>query len=129
MTDRSGLDGALLATGFPFRKNELLDAFLAIFREVFPRCKGMRRPGSAALDLAYTAAGLYDGFWEFRLSAWDVAAGSLLVEEAGGIVTDMDGGGAFLDSGNIVCGPAGVHAQLLEIILAHRKMWATEPDV
>jgi myo-inositol-1(or 4)-monophosphatase len=121
---RPGLDGALLATGFPFRKNELLDAFLSVFREVFPRCKGIRRPGAAALDLAYTAAGLFDGFFEFRLAPWDLAAGTLLVEEVGGVVSDMDGGSDFLSTGNIVCGTHGVHAALLKVLRARREMWA-----
>lgn len=124
VAERPSLDGALLATGFPFRKNELLDAFLAIFREVFPRCKGIRRAGSAALDLAYTACGLYDGFFEFRLSPWDLAAGTLLVEEAGGIVSDMDGGPGFLSTGDIICGTEGIHSALLEIVQAKKKMWA-----
>lgn len=124
VTERPSLDGALLATGFPFRKNELLDAFLAIFREVFPRCKGIRRTGSAALDLAYAACGIYDGFYEFRLSPWDLAAGSLLVEEAGGVVSDMEGGRDFLSTGDIVCGAEGVHAELLEAVQAERKLWS-----
>ncbi|MEE4272980.1 MAG: inositol monophosphatase family protein [Thermoanaerobaculales bacterium] len=124
VTGRPSLDGALLATGFPFRKNELLDAYLAIFKEVFPRCKGIRRPGSAALDLAHTACGIFDGFFEFRLSPWDLAAGTLMVEEAGGIVTDMDGGPGYLTSGNIVCGARGVHADVLDVVRAKREMWA-----
>ena len=123
IAERPSLDGALLATGFPFRKNELLNAFLAVFGDVFPRCKGIRRPGAAALDLAYTAAGLFDGFFEFRLSPWDVAAGTLLVEEAGGTVSDMDGGDQVLETGDVICGTAGVHAELLEAILAHRDLW------
>jgi myo-inositol-1(or 4)-monophosphatase len=122
IAERPSLDGALLATGFPFRKNELLDVFLAVFRDVFPRCKGIRRPGSAALDLAYTAAGLFDGFFEFRLAPWDLAAGTLLVEEAGGVVSDMEGGSDFLSTGDIVCGAKGVHSELLEAVKARKKM-------
>ena len=79
------------ATGFPFRAHALLDAYLAVFRDVFLAAKAIRRPGAAALYLAWTAAGLFDGFFEFRLSPWDVAAGSLLVREAGGVVTDARG--------------------------------------
>lgn len=123
VSNRPSLDGALLATGFPFRKNELLEAYLAIFRDIFPRCKGVRRPGAAALDLALTACGVYDGFFEFQLSPWDLAAGILMVEEAGGVVSDMAGGDQTLASGNIVCGSPGVHADLLAIIRARRKMW------
>lgn len=123
VSDRPGLAGALLATGFPFKAHELLDAYLAIFRDVFLRCKAIRRPGAAALDLAYTACGLFDGFFEFKLSAWDVAAGALLVEEGGGTVTDMQGGRDFLDSGDVVCGSAGVHRELMEAVARHRGEW------
>ncbi len=123
VTDRPGLAGALLATGFPFKAHRLLDPYLAIFRDVFLRCKAIRRPGAAALDLAYTACGLFDGFFEFQLSAWDIAAGSVLVEEAGGLITDMDGGTDYLSSGNVVCGPSGVHGELLEVVSSHRERW------
>ena len=81
---------------------------------------------AAALDLAYTACGIFDGFFEFRLSPWDLAAGTLLVEEAGGTVSDMHGGDGFLASGDIVCGPSGVHAELLRAIAMHRALW--DPD-
>jgi myo-inositol-1(or 4)-monophosphatase len=118
-----GLEGSLLATGFPFKAHRLLDPYLDIFRDVFLRCKAIRRPGAAALDLAYTAAGLFDGFFEFQLSAWDTAAGAILVEEAGGVITDMDGGADYLSSGNVVCGPPGVHAELLELVQRHRDSW------
>jgi len=128
VSNRGGLDGALIATGFPFRNNGLLDAFLAIFREVFPRCTGMRRPGAAALDLAWTACGLFDGFFEFGLSPLDIAAGSLLVEEAGGVVSDMDGEAEYLANGNIVCGAPDVHADLLAAIIGHRELWHGRAD-
>jgi myo-inositol-1(or 4)-monophosphatase len=123
VSTRSGLEGALLATGFPFRAHDVLDTYLAIFRDVFLRCKAIRRPGAAALDLAYTACGLFDGFFEFKLSAWDIAAGALLVEEAGGVITDMQKGADYLDSGDVVCGPAGVHQELLQIVARHHENW------
>jgi myo-inositol-1(or 4)-monophosphatase len=123
VSGRAGLGGALLATGFPFRAHRLLDPYLRIFRDVFLRCKAIRRPGAAALDLAYTACGIFDGFFEFQLSPWDIAAGSLMVEEAGGVVTDMDGGPDELASGNVLCGPAGVHRELLEVVQQHRDAW------
>jgi myo-inositol-1(or 4)-monophosphatase len=123
VSEREGLAGALLATGFPFKAHRLLDPYLSIFRDVFLRCKAIRRPGAAALDLAYTACGLFDGFFEFQLSAWDIAAGSLLVEEAGGVITGMDGGTDYLSSGNVVCGTAGVHRELLEVVSAHQESW------
>lgn len=123
VSSREGLTGALIATGFPFKAHRLLDPYLAIFHDVFLRCKAIRRPGAAALDLAYTACGLFDGFFEFQLSVWDVAAGSLLVEEAGGAITDMNGGSEHLSSGNVVCGPPGVHRQLLDVVAVHRESW------
>lgn len=123
---RESLEGALLATGFPFKAHRLLDPYLAIFRDVFLRCKAIRRPGAAALDLAYTACGLFDGFFEFQLSAWDIAAGSLLVEESGGTVTDMNGKGFFLDGGDVVCGSPGIHRELLEIVESHGEEWRHE---
>jgi len=123
VSGRPGLSGALLATGFPFRAHALLDAYLAIFRDVFLAAKAIRRPGAAALDLAWTAAGLFDGFFEFRLSPWDVAAGSLLVQEAGGVVTDMNGGHDAVTTGDVVCGAPGVHRQLLELVGRHRHRW------
>ena len=123
VSERQGLPGALVATGFPFKAHRLLDPYLAIFRDVFLRCKAIRRPGAAALDLAYTACGLFDGFFEFQLSAWDIAAGSLLVEEAGGVITGMDGGSDYLESGNVVCGTPGVHRELLEAVSAHQESW------
>ncbi len=92
---------------------------------MFLRCKAIRRPGAAALDLAYTACGIFDGFFEFRLSPWDIAAGSLLVEEAGGVVTDLDGGKAYLTTGDVLCGSAGVHRELLEVVQSHRDEWAS----
>jgi myo-inositol-1(or 4)-monophosphatase len=123
VSNREGLAGSLLATGFPFKAHRLLDPYLAIFHDVFLRCKAIRRPGAAALDLAYTACGLFDGFFEFQLSAWDIAAGAVLVEEAGGVITDMDGGTDYLNSGNVVCGPSGVQRELLEVVDLHRDDW------
>ena len=123
VSSRKGLEGSLIATGFPFKAHRLLDPYLAIFKDVFLRCKAIRRPGAAALDLAYTACGLFDGFFEFQLSPWDVAAGSVLVEEAGGTITDMNGGAGYLANGNVVCGPDGVHRELLAVVSEHGDAW------
>ena len=98
------LDTALLATGFPFREMDHLDSYLQSLRYFMTHTAGIRRLGSAALDLAYVAAGRVDGFWEFKLKPWDIAAGALIVREAGGIVTDFVGGDDFLKSGNILAG-------------------------
>jgi myo-inositol-1(or 4)-monophosphatase len=119
VSDRQGLAGAMLATGFPFRSARHVDAYLSVFRELFLRCHGVRRAGSAALDLAYTACGIFDAFFELALGPWDIAAGALLVEEAGGTVSDMQGGREMMRSGNVVAGAPGVHRQLLEVIHPH----------
>ena len=122
---RDGLDGAFVATGFPFRAKGALDPYLSLFREIFGRARSIRRCGAAVLDLAYTACGVYDGFFEFRLGPWDLAAGSLMIEEAGGVATDLDGGRRFLASGNLIAGGAAVHAALRTILARH----ATEADL
>ena len=116
VSGRPDLGGAFLATGYPFRARAALDVYLELFRRVFLRAGAIRRCGAAALDLANTAAGVYDGFFEFRLSAWDIAAGALLIEEAGGTVTDLDGGRSFLESGNLIAGSAGVVEELRRIV-------------
>ena len=119
VSGRAGLEGAFLATGFPFRAHASLDLYLAAFREIFLRTRAIRRCGSAALDLAHTAAGVYDGFFEFRLSPWDIAAGALLVEEAGGIVSDLDGAGGCMESGNVLAGGPGVWRELHQAVSRH----------
>jgi myo-inositol-1(or 4)-monophosphatase len=116
---RPGLAGAFLATGFPFRAKAALDPYLAAFRDVFLLARGVRRCGAATLDLAYTAAGVFDAFFEFRLSPWDLAAGALLIAEAGGTVTDLDGGPTFLAGGNVVGGSPGVQEELRAVLRRH----------
>jgi myo-inositol-1(or 4)-monophosphatase len=113
---RPGFDGAALATGFPFRQQAKIDVYLKIFREVFLNARSLRRAGSAALDLAYVAGGIFDGFFEFGLSPWDTAAGALLVTEAGGVVTDFDGGPSWRTRGNVLAGSPGVHAALRDLV-------------
>ena len=119
VSDRPGLEGAFLATGYPFRAIAALDLYLAAFREVFQHARGLRRCGSAALDLAWTAAGVFDGFFEFRLSPWDLAAGALLVEEAGGRVSDLDGGSDYWTGGNVVAGNPAVWSELRAAVARH----------
>jgi len=116
VSGRRGLDGALIGTGFPFRNLERLDEYLASLRAVITRTAGVRRAGSAALDLAYVAAGRLDGFWELGLAEWDIAAGALLIQEAGGLVSDPRGGDQFLASGDIVAGNPTVHRALLALL-------------
>jgi len=113
VSSAASLGEAILATGFPYRRNELEHDNLANFARVFHRVRGLRRMGSAALDLAYVAAGRIDGFWELHLSPHDVAAGALLVREAGGRVTDADGGGDWLHGGHIAAAGEALHARLL----------------
>jgi myo-inositol-1(or 4)-monophosphatase len=120
VSNRPKLDEALLGTGFPYRMFDHVDAYLTIFKEMTRRCAGVRRPGAASLDLAYVAAGRLDGFWEFGLSPWDMAAGALLILEAGGLVSDLAGEGDYLKTGNIVGGNPKVFAQLLQAIQPHR---------
>jgi myo-inositol-1(or 4)-monophosphatase len=104
---------AICATGFPFRRKDLLDRYLAVFGASLARFEDLRRPGSAALDLAWVAAGVFDGFFELSLGPWDVAAGGLLIQEAGGLVTDWSGDAmAWLESGDILAGPPAVHGEL-----------------
>lgn len=119
VTKRRELNGALVATGFPFKYPQHHERYLASFSAVFPHVADIRRAGSAALDLAYVAAGRLDGYWEIGLENWDLAAGLLLVEEAGGLVTDFAGEEKLFDKGNVVAAGFGVHKQLLEKLQPH----------
>ncbi len=113
------LKDALLGTGFPYRFVADVDTYLAIFRDLILSTTGIRRPGSAALDLAYVASGRLDGFWEFGLKEWDMAAGSLLIQEAGGMVGDPDGGDQYLGRGDIVAGSPKIYEALVATIRPH----------
>ena len=110
------LSRALLVTGIPFRSLDRLDPYLASFRAFILGASGIRRDGSAALNLAYVACGRYDGFWEMSLSSWDVAAGSLIVREAGGVVSDFLGRSGYLESGDIIAATPEVHPSMLRIV-------------
>lgn len=114
VTDRPDLQGALLGTGIPFREEHNLQAYLQTLAVLIQDTAGVRRPGSAALDLAYVAAGRFDGFWEMRLREWDLAAGVLLVQEAGGMVTDLRGGTDVFTTGDIVAGNAKIVKAMLQ---------------
>jgi myo-inositol-1(or 4)-monophosphatase len=113
------LGSALLGTGFPMRYPHHVQAYLSMFAGLFGQCAEIRRAGSAALDLAYVAAGRLDGFWEIGLNEWDLAAGVLLVQEAGGLVGDFGGGHDFLKTGNIVAASPKVFKALLQSIQPH----------
>jgi myo-inositol-1(or 4)-monophosphatase len=119
ISSQETLSGAFIATGFPFRAQEYVEPYVKIFTDVIRTSKGVRRAGSAALDLAYTAASVFDGFFEMHLAPWDVAAGALLVTEAGGVVSDFSSGQRWLQRGNIVGASAGVHRDLMDVIARH----------
>ena len=119
VSKRTKLEECLIGTGFPYRSFTHIDAYLAIFRELTQKTSGLRRPGAASLDLAYVAAGRLDGFWEFGLGPWDMAAGALLISEAGGLVGDLNGEPNYLTSGNFVGGNPKIFSQLLQVIGPH----------
>ena len=121
VSDRRSLDGALIGTGIPFSGFALdnMGPFLGAMQEVAGQTAGIRRQGAAALDLAYVAAGRYDGFWEMNLQPWDIAAGCLLIQEAGGLISDFRGGHNYMDSGNIVGASTKVFKPLLQIVGKH----------
>ena len=120
VSQRTDLATALIGTGFPFRHDLAdLDRYLAMFRDVIKATAGVRRPGSAALDLAYVAAARYDGFWESGLKPWDIAAGALMIQEAGGLVSDLDGSGDWLDTGAVLAGNPKIHTALQKLLKPH----------
>lgn len=121
VTARKNLEGALLGTGFPFRPDQHshLDAYLAIFKDMARQTAGMRRAGAASLDLAYVAAGRLDGFFEFGLQPWDIAAGDLIIREAGGLVSNFAGGHSYLESGNVVAGNPKILKAMLTTLSPH----------
>jgi myo-inositol-1(or 4)-monophosphatase len=110
------VENALIGTGFPFKVIANVDDYLRMLKNVMKATSGVRRPGAAALDLAWVACGRIDGFWERGLSAWDMAAGALLIREAGGLVADLDGGEDFLDKGHIVAANGKIFAALLKLL-------------
>ncbi|PHS70551.1 MAG: inositol monophosphatase [Cycloclasticus sp.] len=113
------IEGAFLGTGFPFKNKKNIEPYLDIFRDIFSSTSGVRRAGAASLDLAYVAAGKLDGFFEIGLKPWDLAAGALLIQEAGGVVTDFDNEHGYFETGNIVCGNPKMHRALLDKIVPH----------
>jgi myo-inositol-1(or 4)-monophosphatase len=118
---RQHLKDCLIGTGFPFRDGSDLDAYVKMMRSMMAETAGLRRPGAAALDLAYVAAGYTDGFWEVGLNAWDVAAGSLLIVEAGGLVGDLEGEADYLYSGQVIAGNPRIFAQMVSLLAPHRS--------
>jgi len=119
VSKRIRLTGALIGTGFPFRELKHLDAYMDMFSDIVKNTAGVRRAGAASLDLAYVAAGRLDGFWEIGLSPWDIAAGNLLIQEAGGLIGDFEGNDGYLKSGNVVGGNPKIFAQLIKMLAPH----------
>jgi len=112
VSDRRDMENALIGTGIPFRAEQDLDTYMNTLRVMVPDTAGIRRAGSAALDLAYVAAGRLDGFWEFSLKPWDMAAGLLLVQEAGGLIGDLQGGHDYWETGDLLCGTPKVYTAM-----------------
>jgi myo-inositol-1(or 4)-monophosphatase len=119
VTPQQSLKGALLGTGFPFRTDLHLKAYVGMFSALTTECAGIRRAGSAALDLAYVAAGRLDGFWEIGVMEWDMAAGILLIKEAGGVITDFSFNDNYLQSGNLIAGNPKMHQLMYQLIEPH----------
>ncbi|NBV71091.1 MAG: inositol monophosphatase [Burkholderiaceae bacterium] len=115
------LENALIGTGFPYRQDQDVDQYLKIFAEMTRQCAGLRRPGAASLDLAYVAAGRYDGFFESELKPWDMAAGALIITEAGGLVGNYRGEEGFLESGEIMAGNPRIFAQMAQVLGKHSR--------
>jgi myo-inositol-1(or 4)-monophosphatase len=118
---RAHLRDCLIGTGFPFRDGSHLDTYLRMMKAMVQQAAGLRRPGAAALDLAYVAAGFYDGFFEIGLNPWDVAAGSLLVLEAGGLIGDLAGEGDYLRGGQVIAATPKVFAQMVQALAPFRQ--------
>jgi myo-inositol-1(or 4)-monophosphatase len=127
VSKRQHLRECLIGTGFPFRDGSYLDTYLAMMRAMIQHTAGIRRPGAAALDLAYVAAGFYDGFWEVGLNPWDVAAGSLLVLEAGGLIGDLTGEGDYLHGGQVIAANPRIFVQMVKELSPFRPDLARNP--
>jgi myo-inositol-1(or 4)-monophosphatase len=119
VSGKQNLGESYLASGFPWRSKEYLEMYLNSFRVLFSESSGVRRMGSAAIDLSYTACGRFDGFWEMKLKPWDIAAGVLIVTEAGGLVSDFRGGQEFMKSGNLLAANPRVFPEMLEVVKKH----------
>lgn len=118
VSNRANLKECLLGTGFPYRNPARVASYLKTFTALMSQASGIRRAGSATLDLAYVAAGRFDGFWEFDLAPWDIAAGALLVKEAGGLISDAQGAENYLQNGQVVAGNPKIFKAMLQSIRA-----------
>jgi myo-inositol-1(or 4)-monophosphatase len=114
VSERTSLENALLTTGFPYKPDQDVPLYIKTLEALLPNTAGIRRPGSASLDLAYVAAGRFDGFWEFKLNSWDIAAGVLIVQEAGGLVGDLVGGNSHMKTGDILAASPKVFKEMVK---------------
>ena len=119
VSSRSSLKSCMLGTGFPFKHKQILHRYLSSFEEIFNNVSGIRRMGAASIDLAYIAAGRFDGFWEIGLNPWDVAAGSLIIQEAGGRISDFWGTDNYLYSNYFLASNGLIHDQMLKLLKIH----------
>jgi myo-inositol-1(or 4)-monophosphatase len=122
VSKRTRLSDSLIGTGFPFRKGDNFKRYVKMFETVMQSCAGLRRPGAAALDLCYVAAGYYDGFFETGLNPWDVAAGSLIITEAGGLIGNFTGDSDYLYQREVVAGNPKVYGQLVQILAPYTRV-------
>ena len=113
---KNTLDGALLGTGFPYNNESVMQQFIESYKNLFPNVAGIRRAGVASLDLAYVACGRLDGFWEFNLRPWDIAAGALIIQEAGGINAELTGGADYMKTGNIISANPKMIKAMLKVL-------------
>jgi len=127
VSKRTRISDSLIGTGFPFRKGDNFKRYVKMFEEVMQSCAGLRRPGAAALDLCYVAAGYYDGFFETGLNPWDVAAGSLIITEAGGLIGNFTGESDYLYQREVVAGNPKVYGQLVQILAPYTRVIKEEP--
>lgn len=119
LKDNRAFNESLLATGFPFRTRHLVDQYMKLFAELMKNCADVRRAGAVAVDLCYVAAGIFDGFWELDLAPWDIAAGGLIISEAGGLVSNFQGGDDYLTTGDIVAGNISAYNELIHYVRKH----------
>ncbi|MEJ6002391.1 inositol monophosphatase family protein [Paucibacter soli] len=128
VSKRTRMSDALIGTGFPFRRGDNFKRYMKMFEEVMTQCAGLRRPGAAALDLCYVAAGYYDAFFETGLNPWDVAAGSLIITEAGGLVGNFTGESDFLHQREIIAGSPKIYGQMVQILTPYTRVIKAEEE-
>jgi myo-inositol-1(or 4)-monophosphatase len=128
VSKRTRMSDALIGTGFPFRRGDNFKRYVKMFEEVMQQCAGLRRPGAAALDLCYVAAGYYDAFFETGLNPWDVAAGSLIITEAGGLIGNFTGEADFMNQREVVAGNPKIYGQLVQILSPYTRVIKAEDE-